>query len=156
MVFTVTIIMKCTGCSIRYRTRHFFNNSNTNKDIATKFEQEHVRCVRNEEECVCSYCNILISGKIIKEMPGWVASATHCISTVKPIKCINISNLFYWRNTLQVSDGLSVHHQEFKTVHTATGICQTDTAVCLLAKTFSLASRQQYLFDICLLLYVQS
>jgi len=32
-----------------------------------------------------------------------------------------------------------VHHQEFKTVHTATGICQTDTAVCLLA------SRQQYL-----------
>jgi hypothetical protein len=30
-------------------------------------------------------------------------------------------------NTLHVSDGLSVHHQEFKTVHTATGICQTDT-----------------------------
>jgi len=28
-----------------------------------------------------------------------------------------------------------VHHQEFKTVHTATGICQTDTAVCLLAGT---------------------
>jgi hypothetical protein len=33
---------------------HFFNNSNTNEDIATKFEQEDVRCVRNEEECVCS------------------------------------------------------------------------------------------------------
>jgi len=29
-------------------------NSNTNEDIATKFEQEYVRCVRNEEECVCS------------------------------------------------------------------------------------------------------
>jgi hypothetical protein len=28
-----------TGCPTRYRTRHFFNNSNTNKDIATKFEQ---------------------------------------------------------------------------------------------------------------------
>jgi len=27
--------------------------------------------------------------------------------------------------------GLSVHLQEFKTVHTATGICQTNTAVCL-------------------------
>jgi hypothetical protein len=27
--------------------------------------------------------------------------------------------------TLHVSDGLSVHHQEFKTVHTASGICQT-------------------------------
>jgi len=30
-------------------------------------------------------------------------------------------------------DGLSIHHQEFETVHTATGICQSDTAVCLLA-----------------------
>jgi len=52
--------------------------------------------------------------------------------------------------TLHVSDDLSVHHQEFKTVHRATGICQTDTADCLLA------SNQQCLFDICLLLYVQS
>jgi len=56
----------------------------------------------------------------------------------------------FWNNTLHVSGGLSVYHQEFKTVHTATGICQRDTAVCLLA------SRQQYLFDIYLLLYVQS
>ena len=31
--------------------------------------------------------------------------------------------------SLHVSDGLSVHHQEFKTAHTATGVCQTDTAV---------------------------
>jgi hypothetical protein len=34
-------------------------------------------------------------------------------------------------NTLHVSDDLSVHHQEFKTVHTATGICQTDTGCCM-------------------------
>jgi len=34
--------------------RHLFTNSNTNEDIATKFEQEYVRCVRNEEECGCS------------------------------------------------------------------------------------------------------
>ena len=27
-----------------------------NEDIATKFEQEYVHCVRNEEECVCSVC----------------------------------------------------------------------------------------------------
>jgi hypothetical protein len=48
---------KCyTGCPTRYRTRHFFNNSNTNEDIATKFEQGRVRCVRNEEGCVCSVC----------------------------------------------------------------------------------------------------
>jgi len=67
-----------TVCPTRYQTRHFFNNSNTNEDIATKFEQEYVRCVRNEEECVCSRCNILISGKLIKEMPGSVASGTPC------------------------------------------------------------------------------
>ena len=36
-----------------------------------------------------------------------------------------------WNDNLHVSDGLSVHHQEFKTEHTTTGICQTDTAVCV-------------------------
>ena len=84
-----------TVCPTRYQTRHFFNNSDTNEDIATKFEQEYVRCVRNEKECVCSApsccyteqrsaSNILISGKIIKEMPGLVASGTLYIYTVKP------------------------------------------------------------------------
>jgi hypothetical protein len=38
--------------------------------------------VRNDEECVCSpllfLCNIVISDKIIKEMPGSVASGTPC------------------------------------------------------------------------------
>jgi len=63
-------------------------------------------------------------------------------------KCIKF--LLFWNDTLHVSDGLSVHHQEFKTVHTATVIREADTAFCLLA------SRQQYLFDKCLLLYVQS
>jgi len=58
--------------------------------------------------------------------------------------------ILFWNNTLHASDGLSVHHQEFKTVHTAAGIYQTDGVVCLLA------SRQQHLFDIYLLLYVQS
>jgi len=62
----------------------------------------------------------------------------------------NIKFILFWNDALHVSDGLSVHHQEFKTVHTAvydwllyvaaTGHCQTDTAVCLLA------SSQQYLF----------
>jgi len=66
-------------CPTRYRTRHFFNNSNTNEVITTKFEQVHVRCERSEEECVCSRCNVLISGKIIKEMSASVASGTHCI-----------------------------------------------------------------------------
>jgi len=61
--------------------------------------------------------------------------------------------ILFWNDTLHVSDVLSVHHLEFQIVHTARGICQTDTALCLVAGT--LASRQQYLFDICLLLYVQ-
>jgi len=43
--------------------------------------------------------------------------------------------ILFWNDTLHVSDGFSVHHQEFKTVHTATGICQTDTADCLLASS---------------------
>ena len=61
-----------------------------------------------------------------------------------------MSQIYFIGVTLHVSGGLSVHHQELKTVHIATDICQTDTADCLLA------SSQQYLFDICLLQYVQS
>ena len=72
------------------------------------------------------------------------------ISIVQPPGRTEVSNIFTWSNTLHVSDGLSVHHQEFKTVHTATGICQADTADCLLA------SSQQCLLHIRLLLYVQS
>jgi len=58
---------------------------------------------------------------------------------------------------------LLASRNEMETVHTATGICQTDTSVCLLAgmrwrlyiqqQAFV---RQQYLSDKCLLLYVQS
>jgi hypothetical protein len=73
-----------TECPTRYRTQHFFNNSDTNEDIATKFKQEYFRCVRNKKECVCSVClfrcNIFIGVIIIKEMPGLVASGTPCIS----------------------------------------------------------------------------
>ena len=48
--------------------------------------------------------------------------------------------ILFWNNTLHVLDGLSVHHQEFKTVHTATGIGQTDTATCLLAAGSSISA----------------
>ena len=50
-------------------------------------------------------------------------------------QCIKF--ILFRNDTLHVSDGLFVHHQEFKTVHRATGICQTDAVLCLLA------SRQQ-------------
>jgi len=54
-----------TVCPTRYRTLHFFNNSNTNEDIATKFEQEYVRCVRNEEECVCSVSAVVAISSLV-------------------------------------------------------------------------------------------
>jgi len=76
------------------------------------------------------------------------SSTSNTFSIVKPTRRTNVLKfILFWNDTLHVSGSLSVHHQEYKTVHTATGICQTDTAVCLLA---------QYLFDKCLLLYVQS
>jgi len=55
--------------------------------------------------------------------------------------------ILFWNYALHVSDGLSVHHQQFKTVHTATDNCQTDTAVCLLASSTAVSVW---------LLYVQS
>ena len=91
---------------------------------------------------------------VVSEIMTLQTNTQQHISIVKPSRCINVSNLFFWSNTLHVWDGLSVHHQELKTVNTATGICQTDTADCLLA--FPLASSRQYLFDICLLQYVKS
>jgi hypothetical protein len=84
-----------------------------------EFEQEYIRCVRNEEECVCSVPNCCdmeqwsasqpayryhISGKIIKEMPGLVASGTHCkIGTFHIWELIESPVLSYLclRNNLQ-------------------------------------------------------
>jgi len=41
-----------------------------------------------------------------------------------------IKFILFWNDTLHVSDGLSVHHQEFKTVHTAVSVWQMPVAVC--------------------------
>ena len=57
-----------------------------------------------------------------------------------------MSQIYFIGVTLHISDGLSVHHQGLKTVHTATDICQTDNA------DYS----RHYLLDKCLLQYVQS
>jgi hypothetical protein len=43
--------------------------------------------------------------------------------------------ILFCSSTLHVSEGLSVHHQESKTVNTAAGICQTDSADFLIAGT---------------------
>jgi hypothetical protein len=69
-----------TGCPTGYRTRHFFNNCNTNEDIATKFEQDYVRISPSKSSIWAlskkMETSILISGKITNEMPGSVASGT--------------------------------------------------------------------------------
>jgi len=57
---SIIIVSYYIECPTRYRTRHFLNNSNTNEDITTKFEQQCVGCVRNEEECVCSALQIAL------------------------------------------------------------------------------------------------
>jgi hypothetical protein len=56
-------------------------------------------------------------------------------SCSKTNQMLQFLKLFIFRNILHVSDGLSIHYQEFITVQTATGICQTDTATCLLVGT---------------------
>ena len=65
-------------------------------------------------------------------------------------QCIKF--ILFWNDTLHVSDGLSVHHQQFKTIRTVTGLLAGTRC----SISYPLASSQQYLFDIRLLLYVQS
>jgi hypothetical protein len=42
------------GYPTTYQNRQFYNNSKTNEDITTRFEQEYVRRWEMEKECVCS------------------------------------------------------------------------------------------------------
>jgi len=71
-----------TGCPARYRTRNFFNNFTTNEDIATKFEAHYRHTLQTHsfsfltQRTYC--CKFFIGVRIIKEMPGSVASGTHC------------------------------------------------------------------------------
>jgi hypothetical protein len=116
----------CTGCPTRYRTQHFFNKSNTNKDIATKFEQEYIRCVRNEEECVCSVClfrcNIFIGVRIIKEVPGSLANGTSCtFQRIQDFKIQVLPNTsfdnFEVRHPRCVSQVTKVYSRRLKSKH---------------------------------------
>jgi hypothetical protein len=77
------------------------------KILQRNFEQEYVRCVRNEEECVCSVClfrcNIFIGARIIKEISGSVASGTYC-SNSRNSNC----SVDYFQRKAQLS-GFSAH-----------------------------------------------
>ena len=89
------IILYNTGCPTRYRTRHFFNSFTTNEDIATKLEASLPHFVRNVKEYnVLLFkfrCNIFIGVRIIKEMPGSVASMTPCIIIPLCYNCLHYS-----------------------------------------------------------------
>jgi hypothetical protein len=75
------------GCPTTYKTRHFFNNSKTNEDIAKK--QTHTTdtflYISHTMNVLLfkSRCNIFIGFRIIKEMPGLVGSGTPCIRWVR-------------------------------------------------------------------------
>ena len=84
-ILSHTTIHLCNiGCPTTYQTRHFFNNSKTNEDIATK--QTHTTdtffFISHTTNVLLfkSRCNIFIGFRIIKEMPGLVGSGTPCIS----------------------------------------------------------------------------
>ena len=81
------------------------------------------------------YPDMSDANKIITVEAKLISSHTYCM----------------WSNTQHVSDCLSVNNQEFKTIkrHMSNRYCQ-DTAMCLLT------SSRLYLFNKCLLLYVQS
>jgi len=69
-------------CPTTYQTWHFFNNSKTNEDIATK--QTHTTdtflFISQTTNVLLfkSRCNIFIGFRIIKEMPGLVGTGTSC------------------------------------------------------------------------------
>ena len=56
------------------------------------------------------HCNILISGKIIKEMPGLVSSGTHCIINVTQKSIHGISVHISWL-CVNVHTHSNYHHQ---------------------------------------------
>jgi len=87
-----------------------------------------------------------------KHVEAW--NKTYCKTKMLCIKLVK-----YWdKDTVHVSDGLCVHHREFKTVYTATGICLTDISLCFPWSSISypLEGRQHCLCEKFLLLYVQS
>ena len=55
------------------------------------------------------------------------------IRIVKPTRCTNVSNLFILERHSTYFERSFRPSSEYKTLHAATGICQTDTAVCLVA-----------------------
>ena len=77
-----------TECPTRYRTRHFFNKFTTNEDITATTDTFLFISHTTNLLLFKFRCNIFIGARIIKEMPGSVASGTLCI------------NLLLWQHVL--------------------------------------------------------
>jgi hypothetical protein len=65
-----------TVCPTRYRTRYFFNNFTTNEDIRRTTDTFLFISHTTNVPLFKFRCNIFIGLRIIKEMPGSVASGT--------------------------------------------------------------------------------
>jgi len=100
---------------------------------------------------VCSYILQLYKAAIIRwwiyARLAFVDLGFVSISVVKPTICTISQIYFILEQHLHVSDGLSVHHQESKTVNTAS----YHTGLWLLA-----SKQPQNLYDMSLMLYMQS
>jgi hypothetical protein len=85
-LYFLVVYFDNTGCPTRYRTQHFFNNSNTNEDISTKQTRttdKFLLISHTTNVLLFKFrCNIFIGFRIIKEIRGSVASGTPCISPV--------------------------------------------------------------------------
>jgi hypothetical protein len=67
---------------------------------------------------------------------------------VKPTRCTSFSNYLFLYNTLHVLDGLSVHHQKFRTVLAAAGM--SDRYGQLRASRNEMEMQSQIMYSYCL------
>jgi len=64
-----------------------------------------------------------VLSSIIRSLKLYIQHQVYVIQVLWLLASKQPQNLY--DNTLHVSDGLFIHHQESKTVHTASGICHT-------------------------------
>jgi hypothetical protein len=84
-----------TRCPNRYRTRHFFNNFTTNEDIRRTTDTFLFISYTMNIPLFKFLCNIFIGVGIIKEMPGSLASGTHC-AYLKKVTCFCVTSVLCW------------------------------------------------------------
>ena len=83
----VTVTKRYIGCPTRYRTRHFFNNFTVSQQLGalhTHTTDTFLFISHTTNVLLFKFlCNIFIGVRIIKEIPGSVASGTHCVSKIQ-------------------------------------------------------------------------